>query len=124
MSRYVGCIINELEESEIVEDNFGLFAIFLKIDESGEIELTESIVPVGKVGFDIESEECLLHVSPGGEPITISDAYAELVTIDSGFSLVSALEQRFDDSWVRIDYPVIGFGENINEKRFYIACKA
>lgn len=124
MSRYVGCIINELEESEIVDNDFGLFAIFLKVDESGEIESTESIVPVGKVGFDIESEECLLHVSPGGKPIIIADAYGELVSIDSRFSLVSALEQKFDDSWVRIDYPVIGFGENIDEKRFYIACKA
>jgi len=124
LSRYVGCIINELEESEIVDNDFGLFAIFLKVDESGEIESTESIVPVGKVGFDIESEECLLHVSPGGKPIIIADAYAELVSIDSRFSLVSALEQKFDDSWVRIDYPVIGFGENIDEKRFYIACKA
>jgi hypothetical protein len=124
LSRYVGCIINELEASEIVDNDFGLFAIFLKVDESGEIESTESIVPIGKVGFDIESEECLLHASPGGEAITISDAYAELTTIDSGFSLVSALEQKFDDSWVRIDYPVIGFGENIDEKRFYIACKA
>lgn len=124
MSRYVGCIINELEESEIVDNDFGLFAIFLKVDESGEIESTESIVPVGKVGFDIESEECLLHVSLGGKPIIIADAYAELVSIDSRFSLVSALEQKFDDSWVRIDYPVIGFGENIDEKRFYIACKA
>lgn len=124
MSRYVGCIINELEESEIVDNDFGLFAIFLKVDESGEIESTESIVPVGKVGFDIESEECLLHVSLGGKPIIIADAYGELVSIDSRFSLVSALEQKFDDSWVRIDYPVIGFGENIDEKRFYIACKA
>jgi len=124
LSRYVGCIINELEESEIVDNDFGLFAIFLKVDESGEIESTESIVPVGKVGFDIESEECLLHVSPGGKPIIIADAYGELVSIDSRFSLVSALEQKFDDSWVRIDYPVIGFGENIDEKRFYIACKA
>jgi len=124
LSRYVGCIINELEESEIVDNDFGLFAIFLKVDESGEIESTESIVPVGKVGFDIESEECLLHVSLGGKPIIIADAYGELVSIDSRFSLVSALEQKFDDSWVRIDYPVIGFGENIDEKRFYIACKA
>ena len=124
MSKYVGCIINELEESEVVGDDFGLFVIFLNIDGSGEITSTESIEPISKIGFDIETEECLFHVSPGFEAIKITEAYAEIATIDSGFSLVSAVEQKFDDSWVRIDNPVIGFGENIDEKRFFIVCKA
>ena len=124
LSKYVGCIINELEESEIVDDDFGLFVIFLNIDESGEIDSTKSIEPIGKIGFDIDSEECLLHILPDEEALKISEAYAEIATIDSRFSLVSALEKKFEDSWVRIDNPVIGFGENIDEKRFFIVCKA
>ena len=124
MSKYIGCIINELEESEVVGDDFGLFVILLKIDDDGEIIATESIEPIGKIGVDIEHEECLFHIMPGEEAIKISEAYAELASIDSAFSLVSATEQEFDDSWVRIDNPVIGFGENIDEKRFFIACKA
>lgn len=107
-----------------MDDDFGLFVILLNIDDSGEITSTESIEPIGKIGVDIENEECLFHITPGEEALKISEAYAEITTIDSGFSLVSAIEQDFDDSWVRIDNPVIGFGENIDEKRFFIACKA
>ena len=124
MSKYVGCIINELEESEVVDNDFGLFVISLNIDDSGEIKSTESIDPVGKIDADIESEECLFHIIPSEKALTISEAYAEIATIDSRFSLVSAIEQEFDGSWVRIDNPVIGFGENTDEKRFFIVCKA
>ena len=124
MSKYVGCIINELEESEVVDNDFGLFVISLNIDDSGEIKSTESIEPVGKIDADIESEECLFHIIPSEKALTISEAYAEIATIDSRFSLVSTIEQSFDDSWVRIDNPVIGFGENTDEKRFFIVCKA
>lgn len=124
MNKYVGCIINELDESELIGNDFELFVILLEIDDSGEIISTESIEPIGKIGFDIESEECLFYVQPGEDAIKISEAYAEIETIDSRFSLASALEQEIDDTWVRIDNPVIGFGENIDEKRFFIVCRA
>mgnify|MGYP003151198613 CR=1 FL=1 len=124
MSKYVGCIINEFDESDIVDGNFELFLISLNMDESGEITSTESIEPIIKVGFDIENEECLFHVGPGKKAAKVSDVYAEIETIDSGFSLVSALEKKCQGSWIRIDNPVIGFGENIDEKRFFIVCRA
>lgn len=124
MSKSVGCIVNELEESEIIDDDFGLFVIFLEIDESGEIGSTESVEPITKIGFDIENEDCLLHVSDGKEALKISDAYPEIVTFDSQFSLVCSIEQQLDDTWVRIDNPIIGFGENVDEKRFFVVCRA
>ena len=124
MSKYVGCIINELEESEVVDNDFGLFVVSLNFDDSGEITSTESIEPVGKIDADIDSEECLFHIMSSEKALTISAAYAEIATIDSRFSLASAIEKEFDDSWVRIDSPIIGFGENIDEKRFFIVCKA
>jgi len=104
-----------IEGSEIVDDDFGLYVILLNIDDSGEITSTESIEPVGKIGVDIESEECLFYISPSEKAIKISEAYEKIATIDSGFALVSATEQELDDSWVRIDNPVIGFGENKDE---------
>lgn len=124
MSKYVGCIINEFEESEVVDNDFGLFVVSLNIDDSGEITSTESIEPVGKIDADIVNEECLFHIMPSEKALTISEAYSEIEPIDSRFSLVSAIEKEFDDSWVRIDNPIIGFGENIDEKRFFIVCKA
>lgn len=123
LNKYVGCIINELEESEVVADDFGVFVISLNIDDSGEITSTESIEPVGKIGADIESEECIFYIAPSEEALKISEVYAEIATIDSRFSLVSAIEQEFDDSWVRIDNPIIGFGENMDEKKFFVVCK-
>ena len=124
MSKCVGCIINELEESEVVDNDFGLFVVSLNIDDSGEITSTESIEPVGKIDADTDSEECLFHITSSEKALTVSEAYAKIETIDSRFSLASAIEKEFDDSWVRIDNPIIGFGENIDEKRFFIVCKA
>ena len=111
MSKHIGCIVNELEKSELVGDDFGLFVIVLSMDDTGEVIATESIEPIGKIGVNIENEECLFHISSSEEPLKVSEAYAELATIDAGFSLVSSVEQEIDDSWVRIDNPVIGFGK-------------
>ncbi|MBU2875035.1 hypothetical protein [Marinobacter salexigens] len=124
MSKYVGCIINELEESEVIDDDFDMFVLSVKIDDSGEIYGTESIEPIAKIGVDIEHEECLFQILPGKEALKVSEAYSEIETIDSGFSLVSAFSKTFNDSSVRIDNPVIGFGENIDDKRFFIVCMA
>lgn len=124
MSKYIGCIINELEESDIIEDDFRLFVLLVKVSDSGEIHGTESIEPIVKIGVDIEHQECLFQVLSGQEALTVSDAYAEIETIDSGFSLVSSISQTFNGSTVRIDNPVIGFGENIQDKRFFIVCMA
>ncbi|WP_226669123.1 hypothetical protein [Microbulbifer aggregans] len=124
MSKYVSCILNELDESELVGDDFELFVILLNMDDSGEITSAESIEPIGKVGFDIENEECLFYMTPGKKAAKVSDVYSEIESIDSSFTLVSALEKKLHGSWIRIDNPVIGFGENIEEKRFFIACRA
>lgn len=101
-----------------------MFVISVKISDSGEITSTESIEPIERIGFDIEHEECLLHISETNSAIEISDAFSEIAAIDSRFTLVAASERSFDDSWVRIDKPVIGFGENIEKKQFPVVCEA
>lgn len=124
MSKYVSCIINELEESESIGDDFELFVIALNFDDSGQICSTESIEPIFEIGIDIENEECLFYTKLGEKALEIQEAYAELETIESSFSLVHASEHEVSGSVVRIDNPVIGFGENIDEKRFVIVCRA
>lgn len=124
MSKYVGSIFNELEESAVINDDFDLFVLSVKVDDSGETYETESIRPIAKIGVDIEHKECRFQTLPGKEALKIPEAYSEIETIDSGLSLVSVLSQTFNDSSVRIDNSVIGFGENIDDKRFFIVCMA
>lgn len=120
MSKLVGHLISEIEDSDVIDDDFKIFVISVEISDSCEITSTESIEPIERIGFDIEHEECLLHISETNMAIEICDAFSEISAIDSRFAVVAAIEQSFDDSWVRIDKPIIGFGENIEKKRFLV----
>lgn len=124
MSKLVGHLINEIEESDLIGDDFKMFVLTVKISESGEITSNESIEPIERIGFDIENEECLLEISENDTAIEVSEAFSEIAAIDSRFTLVAAHERSFDDSWVRIDKSIIGFGENIGKKQFFVVCTA
>lgn len=124
MSKSVGDFVNEIEESDVIEYDFKLFVLSVKISDSGEITSTESIEPIERIEFDIENEECLLQISENNRALNLSEAFSEIAVIDSRFSLVAAHERSIEDSWVRIDNPIIGFGENIGQKQFFVVCEA
>lgn len=124
MSKLVGNIINEIEESEVIEDDFGIFVISIVFDDAGEISSTKLVQPIERIEFDPGSEECLLQAEAHGPALKISEAYSEIAVIDPRFSLVASYEQTIEDNWVRIDRPIIGFGENIEEKQLFVVCEA
>ena len=140
MSKYVVDLVDEFHSLVEVEDDFELFMMSIKIDDSGEVTSTESIEPVSHIEIDHEHEECLLHISPNGKAISIRKVIKEISSINSDYFLCSAEENTIDglndskiegsndnevdDSNVRVDNSIIGFGENIEQRRFFVVCQA
>ncbi len=124
MSKLVIDVVSEFQSLDVIEDDFELFVLSVKINESGEITSTESIEPVNRIEADIENQECLLHVTSNGEALRMVEAIQAISKVNADYSLCSAQEETLEDSWVRIDNPIIGFGENIDLKRFFVVCQA
>lgn len=124
MSKLARDVVNEFHSLDVIEDDFELFVLSVKINDYGEIISTESIEPVSRVESDNENQECLLHISPSGEPLKICEAVGRIGVLNPDYALCAAQEETIDNSWVRIDNPIIGFGENLDLKRFFVVCQA
>lgn len=62
MSKLVGNIINEIEESDFVNDGFGIHVISVVFDDAGRTFSTESIHSIDRIEFDLEIVTTLLIV--------------------------------------------------------------
>jgi hypothetical protein len=130
MSKHVRDLLFEFEVQSEVDEHFRLHVLKVTLNENGEAEEFGNALPVTKIEIDSENKECLLHFdeqSPEG--VTITDAKALLVNgslADEvlGYAVFAAEEKELDDSQVRLDTPLIGFGENAELKCFFVVCQA
>ena len=121
MSKLISNLVNEFQTLDEIQDDFELFIMSIKIDEFGEYDSAETILPVSHLNVDIEKEECLFHFgSSETEAMTIASTVEKIKEIDSSFLLCAAEEMTVDGKAVRLDNPIIGFGENIEQKRFFL----
>ena len=130
MSKHVRDLILEFEIQREVEDHFRLHVLKVTLGENGEAEDFGNALPVTKIEIDAESEECLLHFDEQSDDcVTITEAKALLlneILADEvlGYEVFAAEEKELDDSHVRLDTPLIGFGENAELKCFFVVCQA
>lgn len=130
MSKHVRDLLLEFEIQGEVEEHFRLHVLKVTLDEDGEAEEFGNALPVTKIEIDSESKECLLHfdeLSP--DCVTITEAKAlfinEKVSDEVlGYAVFASEEKELDDSHVRLDTPLIGFGENAELKCFFVVCQA
>ncbi|MEH6451195.1 MAG: hypothetical protein V7765_21195 [Oleispira sp.] len=100
------------------------------LNENGEAEEFGNALPVTKIEIDSEDKECLLHFDEHStDGVTITEAKAILLDeslIDDvqGYAVFAAEEKELDGSHVRLDTPLIGFGENAELKCFFVVCQA
>ena len=135
MSKHVRDLLLEFEAQSEVEEHFRLHVLKVTLDENGEAEEFGNALPVTKIEVDSENEECLLHFDEqSSDGVTIAEAKALLV-IDSavddslvnellGYAVFASEEKELDDSHVRLDTPLIGFGENAELNCFFVVCQA
>jgi hypothetical protein len=130
MSKHVRDLLFEFEVQTEVEEHFRLHVLKVTLNENGEAEEFGNALPVTKIEIDSESEECLLHFDEQSDDcVTIAKAKAMLVDDSQvnevhGYAVFAAEEKELDDSHVRLDTPLIGFGENAELNCFFVVCQA
>jgi hypothetical protein len=123
LSKLISDLVDELKFLDEVEDDFECYLLALKIDDEGEITSTEYSEPLGLIGNNSEHQECLFTNSANDIALTVADVKKELSTLDPDYLLCATLEKTEDGSSIKVECPVIGFGENIDLKRFFLVCE-
>lgn len=124
MSKHARDLLQEFESQNDIEDDFQLHVLKVNVDESGEVEQSGNAQPVTKIEIDSENKECLLHFDEKtSEYVTVSDAKSVFVSAVLGFEVCAAQEKEIDDAYIRLDTPLIGFGENVELKAFFAVCQ-
>ncbi len=125
MSKHVRDLLLEFEIQGEVEEHFRLHVLKVTLNENGEAEEYGNALPVTKIEIDSENEECLLHYEEStSNYVTITDAKALLIDGVQGYDVFAAEEKERDDAHVRLDTPLIGFGENAEQNCFFVVCQA
>lgn len=130
MSKHVRDLLFEFEVQSEVEEHFRLHVLKVTLNENGEAEEYGNALPVTKIEIDAEDKECLLHFDEHSTDfVTIIEAKAMFVEslIDDevqGYEVFASEEKELEDSHVRLDTPLIGFGENAELKCFFVVCQA
>jgi hypothetical protein len=124
LSKYARDLLHEFQAQDEIEDDFRLHVLKVSVDESGEVEQSGNALPVTKIEIDAENEECLLHFEElTSNYVTVSEAKAVFVSEILDYEVCAAQEKELDDAYVRLDTPLIGFGENVELKCFFAICQ-
>lgn len=125
MSKHVRDLLFEFEVQSEVEEHFRLHVLKVTLNENGEAEEYGNALPVTKIEIDSEDKECLLHFDEhSSEFVTIDEAKAILIDEALGYEVFASEEKELDGSHVRLDTPLIGFGENAELNCFFVVCQA
>jgi len=125
LSKQVKEFLQELASPIDVEDDFQLHVLKVSFDDAGEVEQSGSPQPVTKIEIDEESKECLLHYEQSAsQPVTLLDVKNIFKDRLFDFEVCAAQEQETEEAFIRLDTPLIGFGENVELKIFFVICQA
>ncbi|MFT4764728.1 MAG: hypothetical protein ACI9OH_001826 [Oleispira sp.] len=125
MSKHVRDLLFEFEVQSEIEEHFRLHVLKVTLNENGEAEEFGNALPVTRIEIDSEDRECLLHFDEKStDYVTITEAKALLIDAVLGYEVFAAEEKELDGSLVRLDTPLIGFGENAELKCFFVVCQA
>lgn len=124
MSKSVRDLFQEFESQHVIADDFQLHILKVKVDESGEVEQLGNAQPVTKIEIDSDNKECLLHFEEStSDCVTVLDAKSVFVTAVLDYQVCAAQDKENDDAYIRLDTPLIGFGEHVELKVFFAICQ-
>jgi hypothetical protein len=117
-------LLEEFASQDVITDDFRLHILKVKIDDDGEIEHAGNALTVIKIELDHDSKECLLHYEEGSTNyVTVADAKAKIVDSVLDYEVCASQIKELDEAFVRMDTPLIGFGENVDIKCFFAICR-
>ncbi|MEM5530343.1 hypothetical protein WN093_16095 [Gammaproteobacteria bacterium AS21] len=124
MSKSAQELLEEFSSQELITDDFELHILKVKIDDNGEIEHAGNALTVTSIEFDHQSKECLLHYEEGATNyVTVAEAKVKIVDSVLSYEVCASQIQERDDAFVRLDTPLIGFGENVDMQCFFAICR-
>ncbi len=124
MSKSAQELLEEFSSQELITDDFELHILKVKIDDNGEIEHAGNALTVTNIEFDHQSKECLLHYEEGATNyVTVAEAKVKIVDSVLSYEVCASQIQERDDAFVRLDTPLIGFGENVDMQCFFAICR-
>jgi hypothetical protein len=124
LSKSVRELLQEFDQQAIVEGDFSLHILRMVIDPDGEVEQSGNAQVVFKVEFDHEDGECLLHFIESSLNKVTVDGFKTLISPDVlDYEVCAAQEKVVDGSCLRYATPLIGFGENVEQKCFFAICQ-
>lgn len=125
MSKSVRELLQEIQSQELLDDDFRLHVLKVVVDDNGDIEQAGNALAVTKIEIDVESKECLLHFDETAtNGVSLLEAKAALVDEILDYEVCAAQEKETDEAFLRLDTPLIGFGENVELKCFFVICQA
>lgn len=124
MSKSVHDLLQEFASQTAISDDFQLHVLKVKITHSGEAEQVGNAQAVNAIEIDSDSQECLLHFAQSCDKvISVLEAKSVFAGVEQSFEVCVSEEKDTDDAVLRLDTPLIGFGENIETKAFFVVCQ-
>jgi hypothetical protein len=119
-------MVSEMTEHLESNSKAALFAISVVINSNNEVESMTWEKPVGEISFDHENKELILFVpfTEADDMLPISgnsflSQYAVELEKYSSYSVCVSDKKIIDDLTVRVDRPLIGFGESEDNMKFF-----
>lgn len=120
MSKTAKDLLQEFQDQNGIEDDFQIHILNVVVNDKDEVMQTGQAQPVIKIEIDHDNRECLLHFEENKSTfVTVLDIKEKITDEMLDYAVCAAQEKTFDDSCVRIDSPLIGFGENFELKCFF-----
>jgi hypothetical protein len=124
LSKNARDLLQEFSSQTDIADDFQLHVLKVNVSESGEVEPAGNAQPVITIDIDSENKECLLHFDEAtSEPVTVADIKALFVNDVLDYEVCASQEKDVDDAVIRLDTPLIGFGEIVETKVFFVVCQ-
>jgi len=125
LSKYVRDLLDEFNTEQNIQDDFNLHVLKVTIDDRGEIEQVGNALPVFNIEIDAENKEVLLHYLASTTQSVSVAAAKELLTDELlDYEICAAQEKDTTEALIRLDTPLLGFGENPEQKCFFNVCLA
>jgi hypothetical protein len=118
-------LLQEFQPHNEIDDDFRIHILKVVIGDNEEVEQSGDAQPVIKIEIDHDSRECLLHFEAVSSTyIMVSDIKAEFTADVLDYEVCATQEKILDDTCIRLDTPLIGFGENSEITCFFAVCQA
>lgn len=125
MSKTAKDLLQEFQTQNGIEDDFQIHILNVIVNDRDEVKQTGQAQPVIKNEIDHDNRECLLHFEENKSiSVTVLDIKEKIADEMLDYAVCAVQEKTLDNSYVRIDSPLIGFGENFELKCFFAVCQA